>query len=63
MSNERINIKFGRTINTGNYESLRYDVALERDIMDKEDRTKVIEKETQYLIDIVDKLVGEFKDE
>lgn len=63
MSNERIKIEFGRTINLGNYESLRYNVSIERDIMDKEDRTKVIEKETQYLIDIVDKLVGEFKNE
>jgi hypothetical protein len=63
MINERINIKFGRTINTGNYESLRYDVSLERDLTDKEDRTKVIEKETDYLINIVDKLVGEFKNE
>ncbi len=61
--NERIKIEFGRTINLGNYESLRYNVSLERDITDKEDRTKIIEKETDYLINVVDKLVGEFKDE
>ena len=61
--NERIKIEFSKTINLGNFESLKYGVALERDIIGNEDRTKIIEKETDYLIDIVDKLVEEFKNE
>ncbi len=42
--NRRISISLGRTINTGNYASLRVDVSLETDLLDGEQLSPAMEE-------------------
>ena len=43
LTNRRVDVKIGRTINTGNYESERIDISLGGDIGEKDSIEKSIE--------------------
>lgn len=49
---ERVLVKFGKTINIGNYESIRIDVGIEKDISsDRRDEIEALLEECKDIIE------------
>lgn len=44
MAADRVKVAIGRTLNAGNYESIRVDVGLEADVREGEDRKSAMRK-------------------
>lgn len=57
--NERIKVDYGRTINMGNYESLRISVGIETDIGSKEIREEVIQTQMEVCQEMVKEMIKE----
>ena len=60
--NERIEVSFGRTINTGNYSAVRIDIRHSRDLRPGESLVSAIGEETTKIQDEVDHWAGTIDD-
>ncbi len=59
---ERIKVNFSKTANLGNYESMKIEVGIERDLKPGENRGEAIDTEIEYLCDYVEEAVSSRKD-
>lgn len=49
MANRRVRVSYGRTIQSAPYESIRLDVAIEKDVADNENLLEAVDKSVQGL--------------
>jgi len=61
LSNKRIEVNLGRTVNLGNYESLRIDVSLGGDIPDGEGVSDNVDDIYSLLTNIINEKIMESK--
>jgi len=62
LSNRRIEVNLGRTVNLGNYESLRIDVSLGGDIPDNEGVSDNVDDIYSLLTNIINEKIKESKE-
>lgn len=61
--NDRIKVSYGRTINMGNYESMRFEVGIETDVLEEEDLITEIQLNVEKCQKIVKQYIREKKKE
>ncbi len=61
MANDRVKVNYGKTINLGNFESLRIDVGVESDIKPGESKEKVVDKLISFCENKISELEAEAK--
>lgn len=57
--NSRIKVHYGRTVNLGNYESMRMEIGTETDVDNEEDQEKLIREEFNFLRKLAKDLIKE----
>ena len=62
MSKARITVRRGRTLNTGNYTSARYDVGIEFDVDSRDELPRAFEKARKWVDNRLDDLINEGPD-
>jgi len=59
MANRKVRISYGRTVQTAPYESLRLDVAIEKEVPDEAELKSEIDKSVGGLVAYVKAKIGE----
>lgn len=61
--NDRIKVSYGRTINMGNYESMRFEAGIETDVLEEEDLITEMQLNIEKCQKIVKQYIREKKKE